>query len=409
VTPAQTTRATGKVPVGGCVYNGPQPTPARAPVPDKPPSETAAAPSIRLDTGSGAIRVAGAWTTAHLPALERRLAALEPGAARTLDAGGLSALDTGGALLLRRVLDAAREAGRSLEVTGLSEDRSALLGLVESRLERFGAVPTPARETALVHLGRSAIEGLGQAGAFLAFIGEASMALLRSLLDPRRVRLKVLLANLQRAGVEALPIVGLLSFLLGIVIAYQGGIQLALYGANIFVVELVSLTMLRELAPMMTAIIVAGRTGSAYTAQIGTMRVTEEVDALRTIGIAPMDLLVLPKLFALMLALPLLTVFADALGVLGGMVMAKLLLGVDYREFFQRMPETVPLSAFVIGVGKAPVFAAIVAVVGCFQGFQVSGGADAVGRHTTASVVQAIFLVIVADAAFSILFSWLEI
>jgi phospholipid/cholesterol/gamma-HCH transport system permease protein len=167
--------------------------------------------------------------------------------------------------------------------------------------------------------------------------------------------------------------------------------------------------MLRELAPMMTAIIVAGRTGSAYTAQIGTMKVTEEIDAMRTIGIDPMQLLVLPKLLGLAIALPLLTVFADVVGILGGMVMSAAVLDVSMRDFAERIPQAVSLTSFLIGVGKAPAFAAIVATVGCFQGLRVSGGADSVGRQTTVSVVQAIFLVIVADAAFSVLFSWLGI
>jgi phospholipid/cholesterol/gamma-HCH transport system permease protein len=232
---------------------------------------------------------------------------------------------------------------------------------------------------------------------------------LRSVLQPRRIRWPVLWLEVQRAGVDALPITGLLSFLLGVVIAYQGGVQLQLYGANIFIVELVSITMLRELAPMMTAIIVAGRTGSAYTAQIGTMQVTEEVDALRTIGIAPMDALVLPKVIGLSLALPLLTVFADAMGVLGGMAMSATMLDVSAGEFTERIPEAVSLTSFLIGIGKAPVFAALVALVGCFQGMQVRGGADSVGRQTTTSVVQSIFLVIVADAVFSVIFSWLGI
>ena len=161
--------------------------------------------------------------------------------------------------------------------------------------------------------------------------------------------------------------------------------------------------MLRELAPLITAIIVAGRTGSAYTAQIGTMQITEEVDALRTIGIPPMDLLVLPKLLALTIALPLLTVFADALSVFGGMVMARALLEVSFSDFIDRFPLVVTPTSFLLGVGKAPVFAAIIALVGCYQGFQVRGGADSVGRHTTISVVQSIFLVIAADALFSVI------
>jgi phospholipid/cholesterol/gamma-HCH transport system permease protein len=238
--------------------------------------------------------------------------------------------------------------------------------------------------------------------AFLVFIGETAMALGRLTLRPGRFRWRALFGNIETAGVHALPIIALLSFMMGVVIAYQGGRQLEFYGANIFIVELVALTMLRELAPLITAIIVAGRTGSSYTAQIGTMQITEEVDALRTIGIPPMDLLVIPKLLALTVALPLLTVFADALSVFGGMVMAQTLLDVSFADFLDRLPKVVTLTSFLLGVGKAPVFAAIIALVGCYQGFRVRGGADSVGRQTTVSVVQSIFLVIAADALFSV-------
>lgn len=242
-----------------------------------------------------------------------------------------------------------------------------------------------------------------------AFIGEIFIYFLRSIAAPSRIRWKTFLSDLQSAGINALPIIGLLIFLVGVVVAYQGGIQLQAYGANILIVELTTLSIVRELAPLMAAIIIAGRTGSAFTAQIGTMQVTEEIDALRTLGIPPIDQLVLPKIFALVLTLPLLTVFADILGVLGSMVMAQALLKVEFREFIGRIPEVVTLTSFLIGVGKAPIFAAIIATVGCYQGFHVSGGAESVGKKTTASVVQAIFFVIIVDATLSIFFSWIGI
>ena len=218
-----------------------------------------------------------------------------------------------------------------------------------------------------------------------------------------------MLYNIRSAGFDALPIVGLLSFLLGIVVAYQGADQLRQYGANIFVVDLVGLSMLREFAPLITAIIIAGRSGSAYAAQIGTMSVTEEIDAMRTLGIAPLEMLVVPKILALLIALPLLTVFADVLGVFGGMIMARAQLGVGFGEFLDRFVKAVSVTAYLIGICKAPVFAGIIAVVGCFQGFRTQGGADNVGRQTTRSVVQSTFLVIVADALFSIAFSALDL
>jgi phospholipid/cholesterol/gamma-HCH transport system permease protein len=213
------------------------------------------------------------------------------------------------------------------------------------------------------------------------------------------------LFNIRSAGVDALPIVAILSFLLGIVVAYQAADQLRRFGANIFVADLVGLAMLREFAPLITAVILAGRSGSAYAAQIGTMAVTEEIDAMRTIGLSPIEVLVLPKLLALLVAVPLLTVFADILGVAGGMVMAQAQLGVGYADFLDRFVNAISVTSYLVGIGKAPVFAAIIALVGCFQGLRTRGGADSVGRQTTRSVVQAIFLVIVADAVFSIMFS----
>jgi len=257
----------------------------------------------------------------------------------------------------------------------------------------------------LATMGKSACMAWVQACALLGFVGENAIALAGWLTHPARIRWRPIAFNLRSSGWDALPIVGTLSFLMGVVVAYQGADQLRRYGAHIFVADLVGLSMLREFAPLMTAIIIAGRSGSAYAAQIGTMSVTQEVDAMRTIGIAPLEMLVLPKFLALLIALPLLTVFADLLGVLGGMVMARSQLGVGFAEFLARFAKAVSVTSYLVGIGKAPVFAAIIVLVGCFQGFRTRGGADSVGRHTTQAVVQAIFLVIVADGLFSVAFS----
>jgi len=250
---------------------------------------------------------------------------------------------------------------------------------------------------------------LAQAYALLGFLGQSVLALAGWVSHPKRIRWRPVLFNLRSAGLDALPIVGLLSLLLGVVVAYQGADQLKQYGANIFVADLVGLSMLREFGPLMTAIIIAGRSGSAYAAQIGTMTVTQEIDAMRTIGIAPLEMLVLPKLLALMIAMPLLTVFADVTGVLGGMLTARTQLGVGFGEFLDRFAKAISVSSYLVGLGKAPVFAAIVVMVGCFQGFRTHGGADSVGQQTTRAVVQSIFLVIVADALFSVVFNLLDL
>jgi len=270
----------------------------------------------------------------------------------------------------------------------------------------FAAGP---HSTLLERWGQYVTTAAAQAYALLGFLGESALALAGWLAHPARIRLRPILFNLRSGGFDALPIVGTLSFLLGIVVAYQGADQLRQYGANIFVADLVGLSMLREFAPLMTAIIIAGRSGSAYAAQIGTMAVTQEIDAMRTIGIAPLEMLVLPKLLALVIALPLLTVFADLLGVFGGMLMARAQLGVGFAEFLERFSKAVSVTSYLVGIGKAPVFAAIIVLVGCFQGFRTQGGADSVGRQTTRAVVQSIFLVIVADALFSVAFSVLDL
>jgi len=352
----------------------------------------------------------GAWTVQGMTHLEQQLKDIVwPAAADVeIDGSALSALDTAGAWLLHRTVSALEQQGRHVRIIGLRPVFSSLLNLIAERAA-LSLSPVQSREGVLASIGRQAWRSLENLTGLLAFIGESSIALLRLFVQPHRIRWRTILHNLQTAGFEALPIVGLLSFLLGVVIAYQGADQLQRFGANIYIADLVGLAMLRELSPLLTAIIIAGRSGSAYAAQIGTMKVTEEIDALRTIGIPPQELLVLPKMLALVIALPLLTVYADVTGIFGGMIMARSKLDVSFDMFINRLGDAISLSSFLTGIVKAPVFAAIIALVGCFQGFRVGGSADSVGRQTTLSVVQAIFLVIVADALFSVVFNWLDI
>jgi len=363
-----------------------------------------------LTLSGSTLECGGHWTARDLAHTERELSRLElPAGDISFDLSRLRQLDTVGAWLLYRTSLLLEAQGRSVSYQGLEERGARLLALVEKTGGSLGEPPRPYAPGALEDIGRKTVKHLEIYRDFAAFIGNMTIVALRALLHPTKLRWREIVKELQLAGFNALPIVGLLAFLMGIVIAYQGGVVLRDYGANIFVADLVGLAMLRELAPLITAIIVAGRTGSAYTAQIGTMIVTEEVDALRSLGVAPMEMLVLPKLIALVIALPLLTVFADITGLLGGMFMANALLGLSAPSFVERLTEAVALKSYLSGIGKAPVFAAIIAAVGCFQGFQVFGSAESVGRQTTVSVVQAIFLVIVVDAAFSVAFSKLGI
>lgn len=367
-----------------------------------------AAADMRAGPTRSEARCAGAWVLRAITQLERRLAAQSfPGDGElVIDAAGVTAMDTSGAWLLHKTIRALEARGRAVRVQGLRPEFSALLQLVVARAPASKA-PSAASPGVLARIGRQTWDHLLGGFGLLSFLGESAVAFVRALAQPRRIRWRTILYNVQTAGFEALPITGLLSFLLGIVIAYQGAEQLRRFGANVYIADLVGLSMVRELSPLITAIIVAGRSGSAYTAQIGTMQVTEEIDALRTIGVAPMDQLVLPKLFALIVALPLLTVYTDAMGVLGGMIMARAQLDVSFLTFLDRFNYAVTMKSYLLGVGKAPVFAAIIALVGCYQGFQVSGSAESVGRQTTVSVVQSIFLVILSDALFSVVFSWL--
>lgn len=363
---------------------------------------------------AGTLTLSGAWTGRWIGDIGTQLASLKASERPKLllDGAGIEGLDTAGAWILQKHLSRLQAEGAGVELRDLPPEFANLFAAVGKHLAQAAELapqPVPTPVSRLAALGQRAAAAFEQGLALLSFVGEYSIAFAGSLAHPSRFRWRPILYNIRSAGFDALPIVGLLSFLLGIVVAYQGADQLRQYGANIFVADLIGLSMLREFAPLMTAIIIAGRSGSAYAAQIGTMAVTEEIDAMRTIGIAPMELLVLPKILALLVALPLLTVFADVLGVFGGMIMARAQLGVGYSEFFERFVKAVSVTAYLIGICKAPVFAVIIATVGCFQGFRTQGGADSVGRQTTRSVVQATFLVIVADAIFSVAFSALDL
>ena len=372
-------------------------------------ARTASSPADIGPSGSGRYRLSGHWTVDGLGDVARRLdAALADAPSRlAFDGAAVEAVDTAGLWLLLRRAESLRKAGGEVGFDNWSPEALRLLDMIA----RHASVPVVREERPppLERLGRLAAGGAAQAWALLGFVGETALAFATALPRPARWRVRPILNNLQSAGWDALPIVGLTALLLGIVVAWQGAVQLKRYGAHIFVVDLVGFSMLREFAPLITAVIVAGRSGSAYAAQIGTMAVTDEIDALRTLGVPPIDLLVLPKLIALFFALPLLTVYADILGVIGGMITANVQLGIGPREFLDRFGRFVPLSSFLVGVGKAFVFAVIIAVVGCFQGFRTRGSAESVGRQTTRAVVESIFLVIVADALFSVAFSQLKL
>jgi phospholipid/cholesterol/gamma-HCH transport system permease protein len=362
----------------------------------------------------GVLRLAagGRWDVLSAARLDAELRELlpPPGTEIRLDLGGVERLDTAGALVVNRALRRWRGAEVRADVANVEPPLRTLLeqsvpGAAPATEERRPASPL----APVGRLGEGTLTFVAEARGIVAFLGLVSLTLLRVARDPRRLRFTALAAQLQRTGLAAMPIVGLISFLIGVVLAYQGVEQLRLFGAQIYVVDLVGLSVLREVGILLTAIIVAGRSGSAFTAQIGTMQVREEVDAMRTIGLDPIEVLVLPRLVALVVALPLLGFFADVMGLVGAALVSYVAAGIPIGQFFERLPVAVSMGSFWVGIVKAPVFAALIALVGCYQGFRVSGSAEAVGSQTTVSVVHSIFLVIVVDALFSILFTSLGI
>ncbi|HBC58149.1 MAG TPA: hypothetical protein DCZ03_13385 [Gammaproteobacteria bacterium] len=367
-------------------------------------------PTILFDEHRSAIQCAGAWRLDLLSSVEKQLSAIQltRPVRWSIDMTGMQQLDFAGALLLTQLFKKVQISGLE-EISGLGQEHSQLLQLVAQHALDAGTIGDPAAIPWLERVGRTTANQGRQVVELLAFIGETALSLPNVLQAGKKLRVPEIISAIYHGGVTAVPIVALLTFLMGVVIAFQGGRPLDEYGVNIFVVDLVVLTMLREMAPLITAIIVAGRTGSAYTAEIGTMIVTQEVDALRAMAINPIEFLVLPKFWALVVSLPLLTLLADVMGVAGGILISQLALGVDAVDFIERIPTAMEPSSFWVGIIKAPIFAALITIISCYRGFQVKSSAESVGRETTISVVQSIFVVMVADALFSILFNELDL
>ena len=343
------------------------------------------------------VAVGGDWTIGEAARLDDDLSRLSPGSARavSIDMDGVDRLDTAVAWILYRTVARLREAGYAADFSRAKPEQTALLELVHAHDEPVEC--RPPRESSLravvEHVGRATFEILAETMRLLAFLGVTAQAV----------------NHMEKTGLDALPIVGLISFLIGVVLAYQGADQLRRFGAEIFVVNLLGVSILREIGILLAAIIIAGRSGSAFTAAIGSMKVREEIDAMRTLGLDPMDVLVMPRLVALVITLPMLAFFADMMGLLGGGLLCWGALGISPGQFIDRLLDAVPMWTFWVGIIKAPVFAFLIAMIGCFEGFQVSGSAESVGQYTTRAVVEAIFLVIVFDAAFSIMFAYLGI
>jgi phospholipid/cholesterol/gamma-HCH transport system permease protein len=331
-------------------------------------------------------------------------------AAVRIDAQDISKLDTAGALALVNIFNHFKQHDKTPVVEGLSATAQQLYELITNQITDTPATLVP-RPTFgfLYRLGKSTHVKLQQVDGVVVMIGEVVQNIYHALRHPRKFRLSSIASTIELSGFHALPIVALLSFLIGVVLAYQLGGQLKTYGADVFVVDLSGIAILREFGPLITAIIIAGRSSSSFTAQLGLMKANEEIDAMYTMGLSPIEHLVSPRVIGMMIALPLLTLWSNLFGMLGSMLMTKEMFDISYYDFLLRFQQNVPIKNYFMGMVKTPVFALLIAIVGCYQGFQVSGSAESVGRRTTQSVVQAIFLIIVADALFSVFYSWAEL
>lgn len=328
----------------------------------------------------------------------------------TVNGSGLTKFDSSGALALMNILDTLKTSDQDVNLIDFSEPQKALLNLVESKHDAIMYNPPVIKKKSLLYqLGKETVTKIEQADGFIILIGDLSSKFFEAMGNWKRFQFPSIASNIYSAGIQALPIVGLLSFLIGVVLAYQMGLQLQTYGANIFIAYLSGMAIFREFAPLITAIIVAGRTSSAFTAQIGSMKLNEEIDALYTMGLSPTELLVMPKVFGLLIVFPLLIFWSDVFSILGALFMSKSMLNVGYYDFLARLKDSVGLKQLMLGLYKAPVFALLITLVGCFQGFRVQANTNTIGSQTTRSVVQALFLIIVADAVFSIIYSWMGI
>jgi phospholipid/cholesterol/gamma-HCH transport system permease protein len=353
--------------------------------------------------GSAVLRLTGAWRLAGIAAIDTQLRTLALPSRLIVDATAVEELDSAAALALLSYLPA------EVEWTGLAPNDARIVEQVRRRIENVPALPPHRRAGLLERTGWRANAVAKVAHGHLAFLGAAVVGIGSSLLHPTRIRTRELSAQFEQVCLNAIPVVALVTLLIGVVVTYLLGLQAKQYGANIFVVDGVGIGATREFAPIIVAIIVAGRSGAAFTAQLGSMRLTEETDAIRTLGLSPLDVLVLPRVIALMVAMPLLVFIGDFMSLAGGMLIAEPMLDITPTTFLERLRDALDISHVYVGLSKAPIFALAISVIGCHLGMTVERDTRAVGMATTSTVVQSIVSVILLDAAFAVFYQELGI
>jgi len=369
-----------------------------------------------IDDGlNGRLVARGDWTVEQAEEIDHALKKLAPDVRRlrSIDIAYDDArrIDTTGAWLLVRTKQAFETAGIPASLTGKNPDRQVLIDAVLNRqVERL---PPPAAPNQLIGTLAEIGSGVRMAGkdafGILEFFGEIVRALVNLAFHPMRLRPAAIMTHMERSGLNAVPIIFLMSFLVGGIVAQQGAFQLKAYGGEVFAVNLVAILVMRELGLLLAAIMFAGRSGSSTTAELGAMNMREEIDAMRVIGLNPVEILAVPRLAALVLALPLVTILSDLAAILGALVACWLYVGIDPPAFLAQLHSVIKPRHLFIGLVKAPFMAVIIGVIACIEGFRVKGSSESLGRHTTASVVKAIFMVIVVDGLFAVVFAALDI
>ena len=324
------------------------------------------------------------------------------------DLNGIEYLDSTGALALILSRDKAARKSIHIRMTGMSAETGRMIGIVDYDAHRSGELSKRTAPNAWMRAQDAAARLSDRMDLICLFVGDLATSLAASLVRPRSVRWEAVLFYMKRAGMEGLPIVGLISILLGMIMAFMASLQLRMFGANLYVASLVSIALVKELGPIMTAILFAGRSGSAFSAEIGTMRVNEEIDALSTMGFEPVNFLVMPKVIASILVVPILTLYADLLGILGGLFVGIAGMDLTVQSYLQQTKESLEVFDVVSSLFKSMCFAAMIAAISCHHGFQARGGAEAVGSATTSAVVSSIFLIIITDSAFAIMLHYIR-
>lgn len=368
--------------------------------------------SIELTHQGAVLSLKGSWLIGDVSFADAWISKLiaSNSIVQLIDATQITQMDTAGAFLLFNIQKKLKQENIQVKINGLNENFQSLLKVVIQKEAQVESTPIVVPyHNWFYRIGNATVNVFNHTITLLTFLGQIFVNIFNIIQKPIRIKWRSVVHEIDVGGYRALPIIAVMMFLIGVVVAYQLGVQLRTYGANVYMVDLSGVAILREFSPLICSVIIAGRTSTSFAALLGTMKVNEEIDALQTMGMSPIERLVLPRIIGLLIALPLLVMWGNIFGLFGSMVIAKSMAGISFTAFLERFKAEVAIKHLYIGLVKTPVFALIIAGIGCYQGFQAEGSAQSVGERTTKAAVQAIFLIILADGLFSILFNWMNI